>query len=117
MMAFRIEMFPNSEETSEFIDNFFHEYYYSLSAECDDGTIIISNIDHYREISEKLELWKQAVYTLGGGTINLIRYYDKLIELPDDEEDIDESQLGVVEATFYVYDDESQDGVVLEVIK
>lgn len=117
MMAFTVETFPNSEETSEFIDNFFHEYYYSLSAECDDGTIIMSNIDHYREISEKLELWKQAVYVLGGGTISLVRYYDKLVELPDDEEDLDESQLGVVEATFYVYDDEAPDDVIVEITK
>ena len=81
----------------EFGVDFYHEYYYSLAAECNDGTIMFSIVDHYRETMERFEAWKEIVAAFGGGTINIYRVYDKYIEDEDYEPD--------VEAVFEIYDD------------
>ena len=93
-----IRQFPSYlGNDEEFGVNFYHEYYYSLAAECNDGTLMFSVVDHYRETMERFEAWKEIVAAIGGGTITIYRLYDKYVEDEDYEPD--------VEAVFEVYDD------------
>ena len=98
-MVCNIKEFPNYlGNEDEFSIDFYHEYYYSLSAECGDGTFMFSIIDHYRETMERFEAWKQIVAAFGGGTITIYRLYDKYSV---DDEDYEPD----VEAVFEIYDD------------
>lgn len=98
-MVCEVKQFPSYlGDEEEFGINFYHEYYYSLAAECDEGTIMFSIVDHYRETMERFEAWKQIVAAMGGGEITIYRLYDKYVDDEDYEPD--------VEAVFYIYDDD-----------
>lgn len=98
MVVCEVIKYPEfDDESTEFGENFYHEYYYSISAECYDGMLMFAPVEHFRECMERLEIWKSIVPALGGGYITLYRIWDKYIEDEDYEPDI--------EAVFEVYDD------------
>lgn len=104
MMQYRLIQGPDHDQVMDMIDNFFHEYYYSLSCDCTDGTVIVSDIGHYREVMKEFEKYKQVVYYLGGGTITLLRHEDKIL---------DEDSEAIVDMIMEVFDDTPDDQEVI----
>lgn len=110
MIVCNVVQYPEfSDDSEEFGENFFHEYYYTLYAECNDGSVIFSELDHYREIMERFEAWKYAVTALGGGQITLYRFWDKYVEVDDDDEPEYEPD---VECVWEVYDDSDEEEMI-----
>lgn len=103
MIVCNVKQYPEfSEDSTEFSENLFHDYYYSLSAECADDSLIFTAIEHYREVMERFERLKYAVVALGGGDITLYRFWDKYSV---DDEDYEPD----IECVWEVYDDSDEE--------
>lgn len=103
MIVCDVRQYPEfSDDSTEFGDDFYHEYYYCMNAELYDGTLMFGTVDHYREVMEQFETWKYVIAVMGGGTVTLYRLWDKYV--PDDE-DFEPD----IECVWDVYDDQSEE--------